>query len=94
MEVVSQPQLTVVPFRLSRRGLEPLEGWNARNAAFLAAINRRRRCFLSSTMLPATDGDALTLRACILSFRTWRRQIEHCLEDVELAVSEAEVAGG
>jgi len=86
IEIVAEPQLTVIPFRLSRRPAEPMEDWNGRNAAFLAAINARRRSFLSSTLLPSADGEALTLRVCILSFRTHRRQIDDCLEDVRRAV--------
>ena len=57
-------------FRLERRAGEGLAAWNARNAAFLHAINDRKRVFLSSTLLPGPDGDIFTLRVCILSFRT------------------------
>jgi aromatic-L-amino-acid decarboxylase len=85
IEIVAAPQLTVIPFRLSRRSAEPLDRWNGRNAAFLAAINARGRCYLSSTLLPVTDGEAVTSRVCILSHRTHMAQIEHCLEDVRLA---------
>ncbi len=87
IEILAAPQLTVVPFRLGRRPGEAIEGWNARNAAFLGAINQRRRCFLSSTLLPVDDGDAFTLRPCVLSFRTHARHIDHCLEDVRLAAT-------
>ncbi|MDQ2861824.1 MAG: hypothetical protein M3T55_14125, partial [Pseudomonadota bacterium] len=87
IEIVAAPQLTVVAFRLSRLSAEPIEGWNRRNAAFLDAINGRGRCFLSSTLLPSTDGDAVTLRVCILSHRTHVRQIHHCLEDVRLTAN-------
>lgn len=88
MEIVAEPQLTVVPFRLARLGGEAVSQWNARNAAFLEAVNRRGRCFLSSTLLPTTDGEALTLRACVLSHRTHRLQINQCLEDIASAVAE------
>jgi len=85
IEIVAAPQLSIVAFRLSRLAAEPIDRWNRRNAAFLAAINARGRCFLSSTLLPTADGDTVTLRVCILSYRTHRPQIAYCLEDVRSA---------
>ncbi|HEY5071004.1 MAG TPA: aminotransferase class V-fold PLP-dependent enzyme [Caulobacteraceae bacterium] len=87
IEILAVPQLTVIPFRLRRRPDEPLESWNRRNAGFLEAINAKRRSFLSSTMLPSAHGEVLTLRACVLSFRTHARHIQDCLEDVALAAA-------
>lgn len=87
LEAVDEPQSSTVGFRLTRRPGEPLAAWNARNAAFLAAINDRKRVYLSSTALPVEDGAAFTLRACILSFRTHRDRIEAALEDVAAAAS-------
>ena len=85
IEVVAPAQLSVVPFRLSRRPGEALAQWNARNAAFLEAINDRRRTFLSSTMLSDVGGSVLTLRACVLSHRTQAQHIAHGLEDIAAA---------
>jgi aromatic-L-amino-acid decarboxylase len=85
LEVVDAPQLSVVPFRLERRGGEGLGAWNSRNAAFLHAINARKRVFLSSTLLPGRDGHVFTLRVCILSFRTHAPRIAQALEDVAAA---------
>lgn len=82
VEVVDDPQLTVVPFRLRRREGEPRADHDARNAAWLRAINERGRVFLSSTTLPSADGPAATLRVCVLSFRTHAADIERALEDV------------
>lgn len=89
VEIVAGPQLTVVPFRLKRRAGEGLAQWNARNAAFLDAINRRDRVYLSSTLLAGPEGPMFTLRACVLCQRTSMRDIEHCLTDVEAAAAEA-----
>jgi aromatic-L-amino-acid decarboxylase len=86
IEVVDEPQLSVVPFRLERRGGEGVGAWNSRNAAFLHAINGRKRVFLSSTMLPGRDGHVFTLRVCILSFRTHATRIAQALEDIGAAV--------
>ena len=85
LEIVDAPQLTVVPFRLERGEGEGLAAWNARNAAFLHAINDRKRVFLSSTLLPGRDGDVFTLRVCILSFRTHASRIAQALEDIASA---------
>jgi len=89
LEIVDEPQLSVVPFRLERRPGEGLPDWNRRNAALNEAINARGRVFLSSTLLPGPDGDIFTLRVCVLSFRTHARRIAQALEDVAAAVASA-----
>ena len=89
LEIVDEPQLSVVPFRLERRGGESLPDWNRRNAALNEAINARGRVFLSSTLLPGQEGDVFTLRVCVLSFRTHATRIDQALEDVAAAVSSA-----
>lgn len=85
IEVVTPPQLSVVPFALPRRPGEALEDWNARNGMLLQAINGRGRSTLSSTLLPGADGDRLVLRACILSHRTEAQDVDKLLEDVASA---------
>jgi aromatic-L-amino-acid decarboxylase len=82
VEIVAEPELSVVAFRLARRTAEPLADWNRRNAALQAGINRRARVYLSSTRLPVADGAAFTLRVCVLSFRTHAERIEAALEDL------------
>jgi aromatic-L-amino-acid decarboxylase len=58
-EILDEPQLSVVAFRL--RGAD-----DARNAELLRRVNARGRVFLSSTVLSGR----LALRICVLSFRT------------------------
>jgi aromatic-L-amino-acid/L-tryptophan decarboxylase len=82
IEIVDEPQLSVVPFRLRRAPGEPHADHDARTLAWLRAIHERGRVFLSSTTLPTPDGPALTLRACVLSFRTHAAQLDAALEDV------------
>jgi aromatic-L-amino-acid/L-tryptophan decarboxylase len=85
LQVVDEPQLSVVAFRLERkRGESPAE-WNRRNAAFNEGVNARGRVFLSSTLLPGEDGNVFTLRVCVLSFRTHGPKIAQALEDVAAA---------
>ena len=90
IEIVDEPQLSTVPFRLARRDGEALTDWNRRNAALLAGINARRRVYLSSTNLPVEDGAAFTLRICVLSFRTHAAHIDACVEDVRSAALDLE----
>jgi aromatic-L-amino-acid decarboxylase len=89
LEIVDEPQLSVVPFRLERRPGESRHAWNDRNAALNEAINARGRVFLSSTLLPGADGDVFTLRVCVLSFRTHASRMAQALEDVAGAVRAA-----
>ncbi|MFV8751890.1 aminotransferase class V-fold PLP-dependent enzyme [Nannocystaceae bacterium ST9] len=88
LELVASPQLSTVAFRLRRREPEPLAEWNARNGALLDAINRRGRAFLSSTELPLAGERVVTLRVCVLSFRTHRERIDTLLDDLDLALAE------
>jgi len=93
VEVPVEPELSVVAFRLPRLPGEDLGHWNARNRALLRGINRRDRVFLSSTTLPAEDGDAVTLRICVLCYRTHAEQIDRCVEDLSAALADPDVTG-
>jgi aromatic-L-amino-acid decarboxylase len=70
-EVLDDPQLTVVAFRL--RGAD-----DAANAELLRRVNARRKVVLSSTVL----GGRFTLRICIVSFRTHEDRVRDALEAV------------
>lgn len=83
IEIVAEPQLSIVAFRLAADELDP-EAANAVNRAFLAAINSRKRVYLTGTML----GDRFALRICVLSFRTHLDRMREALEDVRAAVVE------
>ena len=89
VEIVDPPQLSIVAFRARRRRGEPLTAWNARNEAWMDAINARGRVLLSSTLLSAAEGPAFTLRACVLSFRTHADRIAALLEDAPATLREA-----
>jgi len=80
LEVCGPPQLSTVAFRHPRRPGESTEETDRRNTALLEHINRSGRVFLSTTRLPTPEGSLLTLRACILSFRTHAREIAALLE--------------
>ncbi len=83
IEIIAEPQLSLVVFRLVRGGLDPAE-LNRLNREFLEAVNRRRRVFLTGTTL----GERFAIRICVLSFRTHRDRMEACLEDIRRATAE------
>jgi aromatic-L-amino-acid/L-tryptophan decarboxylase len=67
-EVLDEPQLSVVAFRL--RGKD-----DALNAELLQRVNARRKVFLSSTVVAGR----YTLRLCVLSFRTHRDHLAQAI---------------
>ena len=83
IEVIAEPQLSTVAFRLTRPGTDP-EKLNRLNIAFLDRINARNRVHLTGTML----GDRFALRICVVSFRTHLDRMEMCLEDIRDAMRE------
>ena len=79
IEIVAEPQLTVVAFRIA--------GSDDRNRDLLARINARKRVMLTSTVV----GGRFLIRICVVSFRTHRDRMEMCMDDIRAAV--AELAG-
>jgi aromatic-L-amino-acid decarboxylase len=84
IEILAEPELSLLAFRLVPTGVSDTEELNRINRGFQERINARQRVFLTGTML----GPVYALRICILSFRTHREQIEQALEDVRAAVEE------
>lgn len=83
IEILAEPQLSVVAFRWNPGGLE--EGkLNLWNRQLLSRINARQRVMLTATML----GGRFALRICVVSFRTHRDRVEAALEDIRAAVAE------
>ncbi len=71
-EMVDEPQLSVVAFRL--RG--PAAEADAAGAELLRRVNARRRVFLSSTRI----GGRYVLRICVLSFRTHADRLQEAVD--------------
>lgn len=84
IEILAEPQLSIVAFRLNRRGLDERQ-LNSLNRNLLERVNARKRVYLTGTLL----GDRFAIRICILSFRTHRERIEMALEDIRAAAAEA-----
>jgi aromatic-L-amino-acid decarboxylase len=76
IEIVAEPQLSVVAFRL--KGSDDL------NRRLLDRINARKRVMLTPTKL----GDRFVIRICVVSFRTHRDRMEMAMEDIRVAVEE------
>jgi aromatic-L-amino-acid decarboxylase len=83
IEIVAEPQLSVVAFRLALPDLSQEEA-NQVNEELLERINSQKRVFLTGTVL---DGQ-FVVRICILNFRTHLDRMEMCLEDIRTAILE------
>jgi aromatic-L-amino-acid decarboxylase len=83
IEILAEPQLSILAFRLVRPGLEG-EALDELNRRLLERINARRRVFLTSTLLRGR----FAIRICVLSFRTHRDRLEEGLEHIRAAASE------
>ena len=76
IEIVAEPQLSIVAFALAQA--------NELNRTFLSAINARKRVYLTGTML----GPRFVLRICVLSFRTHLDRMREGMEDIRAAAAE------
>ncbi len=85
LEVVDEPQLTVVAFRCRRREGETVQAWNERSLALGQAVCDRGRVQLSTTRLSDPEGYVVAVRACVLSFRTHAETITAAIEDITAA---------
>ncbi len=83
IEILAEPQLSIVAFRFARPGAAG-EELDAANRALLERINGRRRVYLTGTKLKGR----FAIRICVLSFRTHRDRMEQALEDIRAAVAE------
>ena len=82
IEILAEPQLSIVAFRLERAGADD-RTLNDLNRRFLDAINSRKRVYLTGTML----GTRFALRICVLSFRTHADRMRQGLEDIRAAAA-------
>jgi aromatic-L-amino-acid decarboxylase len=77
IEIVAEPQLTVVAFRLVREGLDR-DQLNALNRGLLNRINARKHVYLTGT----TVRGIFVIRICVLSFRTHFDRVHAALADI------------
>ena len=83
LEIVAEPQLSIVAFALHCPGLDQEEA-NRRNRELLNRINAKRRVYLTGTLL----GKRFVIRICVLSFRTHQDRMLAALDDIRRSVRE------
>jgi len=83
LEIVAQPHLSILAFRLLRAGLNETE-LTTLNENFRQSINSTRRVFLSSTTLRGS----YVIRICVLCFRTHIEQMQQCMSEIRRAIGE------
>lgn len=83
VEIVAEPQLSILAFRLRPPGLDQ-GALDALNQSFLERINAPRRIYLTPTLL---RGD-FVIRIALLSVRTHRDRLLMGLEDIRSAAAE------
>lgn len=83
IEIVAEPQLTILAFRFVRPGLSESE-LNALNRALLERITARKRVMLT----PAILGGRFVIRIAIVSHRTHRDRVDMALDDIRAAIAE------
>ena len=83
IEIVAEPQLTILAFRLVRPDLSAAEV-DALNRALIERINARKRVMLTPAFL---DG-RFVIRIAIVSHRTHRDRVDMALADIRAAIGE------
>jgi aromatic-L-amino-acid decarboxylase len=84
IEIVAEPQLSLLAFRVVRPGLDEA-ALDALNRRVMEAVNARKRVYLTHTLARGR----FLIRICVLSFRTHLDRMEMAIEDIRAAISEA-----
>ena len=88
VEILAEPQLSIVAFRWRGEGFDG-EALNRINRDLLESINSKKRIYLTGTMLKAARGaERFAIRICVLSFRTHAERMREGMEDIRAAVTE------
>ena len=92
IEILAEPQLSIVAFRLARPGLDEAR-LNDLNRDLMKRINGRKSVYMTGTMVKSSEtaakADRFAIRICVLSFRTHRDRMEQALTDIRAAVRES-----
>ena len=83
MEIIAEPQLSILAFRLVPPDLDAA-AIDELNRKLLRRINDRQRVFLTATHLEGR----FVIRICVLSFRTHLDRMRQALENIRAAVDE------
>ncbi len=88
MEILAEPQLSLVAFRWAPAGHSEGE-LNDLNRELLASVNARKNVYITGTVLRSR----YALRICVLSFRTHRDRMERCVSDIQECIEELRPRG-
>ena len=77
VEIVAEPQLSLLAFRVVRSGWD-MGTANEFNRCLLQGVNARKRVYLTGTVLRGK----FVIRICVLSFRTHFDRMQAALEDI------------
>ncbi len=83
IEILAEPQLSILAFRLARAGLGA-SALDRINRDLLERINAKKRVYLTGTTLRGR----FAIRICVLSFRTHRDRMDEGLDDIRAAIGE------
>jgi aromatic-L-amino-acid decarboxylase len=83
IEIVAEPQISIVAFRLARPGLST-EELNNLNRTLLEKINSKQRVFLTGTTL----NGRFVIRICVVSFRTHMNRMQAARDDIRTSIEE------
>jgi aromatic-L-amino-acid decarboxylase len=86
IEILAEPELSLLAFRLVPPGVTDPAALDRLNRRLLERINARKRVFLTGTLLHGR----FALRICVLSFRTHHDRLAMAIEDIRAAVTEVE----
>ena len=83
IEIVAEPQISIVAFRLAPPGLST-EELNNLNHTLLEKINSKQRVFLTGTTL----NGRFVIRICVVSFRTHMDRMQAARDDIRTSIEE------
>jgi aromatic-L-amino-acid decarboxylase len=83
IEIVAEPELSLVAFRHRAPGRSPAER-DALNRRLLQRVNARQRVHISGAVV----GGAFVLRFCVVVFRTHQRNLDEALDDLRAAIAD------
>jgi aromatic-L-amino-acid decarboxylase len=83
VELVAEPQLSLLAFRARRAGASAAEG-DASSRRLMAKVNEKQRVLLTGAVVQGR----FVIRMCVLSFRTHKDRMEAAIEDVRQGLAE------
>jgi len=84
IEIMAEPVLSLLAFRVRPSGLGEGEALDAYNRRLMARVNEKQRVLLTG----ATVKGKFVIRMCILSFRTHKERVDMALEDIARSLEE------